>query len=150
MDNGAKPMDFEQDPVRSWYCGWAEGTCLKKWKETPLGMQEMFNVAALTPSNRIGLKEWLYLLTFIIIIMFKEYCRLIDWRYFTSPVHHELWSQGLLQTSAIMAFHSPLRSVIIGRFFYCYNVIQTVCVCCALSYSAFGTTNISRIHQLCL
>ena len=33
--------------------------------------------------------------------------------------------------------------LIVGRFFSCYENIQTVCVYCALSSSAFGTTNLS-------
>ena len=33
--------------------------------------------------------------------------------------------------------------LIVGRFFPCYEIIQTVCIFCALSSSAFGTTNLS-------
>ena len=32
--------------------------------------------------------------------------------------------------------------LIVGRFFSCYEIIQTVCVFCALSSSVFGTTNL--------
>ena len=35
--------------------------------------------------------------------------------------------------------------LIVGRFFPCYEIIQTVCVFCALSSSAFGTTNLSTL-----
>ena len=33
--------------------------------------------------------------------------------------------------------------LIVASFFSCYEIIQTVCVFCALSSSAFGTTNLS-------
>ena len=33
--------------------------------------------------------------------------------------------------------------LIVGRFFSCYVILQTVCVFCALSSFAFGTTNAS-------
>ena len=47
--------------------------------------------------------------------------------------------------------------LIVGRFSSRYEIIQTVCVFCALPSSAFGTTNLSTqyyfaflVHQLCL
>ena len=39
-------------------------------------------------------------------------------------------------------------ALIVGRFFSCYEVIQTGCVFCALSSSAFGTKNLSTQHLL--
>ena len=39
----------------------------------------------------------------------------------------------------ILSVVSSLDGLIVGRFFSCYKVIQTVCVFCALSSFAFGT-----------
>ena len=39
----------------------------------------------------------------------------------------------------ILSVVSSPDELIVGRFFPCYEVIQTVCVFCALSSSAFGT-----------
>ena len=39
----------------------------------------------------------------------------------------------------ILSVDSSLDGLIVGRFFSCYKVIQTVCVFCALSPFAFGT-----------
>ena len=58
----------------------------------------------------------------------------------------------LLQTSAIMVFQFSVVSspdeFIFGRLFFCYEIIQTVCLFCALSSSAFGIRNISTLYFL--
>ena len=51
----------------------------------------------------------------------------------------DIGDRGLKIPSVI----SSPDELIIGRFFSGYKVIQTVCVFCALSPSAFGTTNLS-------
>ena len=43
----------------------------------------------------------------------------------------------------ILSVVSSPDELIAGRFFSCYEVIQTVCVFCALSSFAFGTKNLS-------
>ena len=42
----------------------------------------------------------------------------------------------------ILSVVSSPDELIAGRFFPCYEVIQTVCVFCALSSFAFGTKNL--------
>ena len=55
----------------------------------------------------------------------------------------------------ILSVVSSHDELIVGRFFSRYEVFQTVCVFCALSFSTFGTTNLSTqffsfiVHQLC-
>ena len=43
----------------------------------------------------------------------------------------------------ILSVVSSPDELIVGRFFSGYEVIRTVCAFCALSPSAFGTTNLS-------
>ena len=63
-----------------------------------------------------------------------------------------IYNHGLPTLSAV---NSP-DPLIVGRFFSCYEIIQTVCIFCALSSSAFVTTNLIYsifaflVHQLCL
>ena len=65
-------------------------------------------------------------------------------------------SSSCARTVADIGDHDlPILSVvsspdepIVGRFFPCYEVIQTVCVFCALSSFAFGTTNLSTPNLL--
>ena len=48
----------------------------------------------------------------------------------------------------ILSVVSSPDKLIIGRLFSCYEVIQTACVFCELSSSAFGTTNLSTQYLL--
>ena len=65
--------------------------------------------------------------------------------------HHHV--PGLLQTAAIMVVQSSLSSALLMSSlleysFSRYEVIQIVCLFCALTSSAFGTTNLSTQYLL--
>ena len=45
----------------------------------------------------------------------------------------------------ILSVVSSPDELIVGRFFSSYEIIQTVCVLCALPSSAFGTTETSEL-----